>query len=350
MADWTVVHYNHDDVALGDVTPNSLEFAIYLNKVGYCNYQMDTDHPLCTKDNTEPYATDWKLFRGSTPLTGGQHTDIELGEEIEEHTLQVSGKDWLHYFETRFWPFDPTQPTFYDYLVVNADVFNVVADLLDTILAQPNSPSFTYNFGTSGNLINYKIGQADNEYILNKLTVLGQRTPGGFDFEITHDRVIKLYAPAKGILRDIVLEQGSNLLKMTYHDSGPTGTHTLAVTNVNGVRAAAAVDHINQTKYRRMDYFAEIPDQSDTSIINSIAAGESERAGTPHTEFTCTIVPEFLDDLLDKISIGDSCRVRGDVEYTVIDDDYRLVSIVGRPDDEGNPEYELGFDDGTISL
>lgn len=350
MAKWSVVHYNHDDVALGDVFPNTPEFAIYLGKVGYCNYEMDLGHPLAVKQSTEPYATDFKLFRDDKPIIGGLHTNVAIGDNIEDRVLKVSGKDWMHYFEIRFWPFDPVNPTANMYLVTGRDVFNVVKDFLDTILALSYSPVFTYAFGLSGNVVNYKIEQADTEAILSKITTLSQRSPGGFDIEVTHDREVKLYSPTKGIQRDLVLEQGANVYKLNYSNDGPKGTHTLAQSHVTSSRVAVAIDHVNLPKYRRIDYAADIPDLADASLIGSIGAGESNRAATPHTEFTATIVPDFIDDIFDRVSVGDTMRVSGDLQWDVIDDDYRLVSIVGKPDNEGNEEYELGFDDGTISL
>jgi len=81
------VHYNHDGVALGDVSPGAPEFGIYLGKTGYLNYQLDTSNDLARKDNCEPYYTDFKLFRNKTPVMGGLHTDISIGDDIEAHMM-----------------------------------------------------------------------------------------------------------------------------------------------------------------------------------------------------------------------------------------------------------------------
>jgi len=250
----------------------------------------------------------------------------------------------------RFWPFDPANPVANLYLVTARDVFDIVKDLLDGVLALSNSLSYTYAFGASGFTLDYKIEPGDTETILSRVTTLGQRSPGGFDIDIDHNRVIRLFAPKKGIQRDLVLEQGANIARITYSNSGPKGTHTLGSSHVTSSNISAAVDSINQPRYRRIDYAADVPDIRDPSTIGSIVSGESQRASTPHTEFTLVIAPDYIDDLLGQVSMGDSLKIEADLGWDIINGYYRMVSIIGRPDDEGNEEYELGFDDGTISL
>src|SRR6185295_1649325 len=97
---WSITHFTHQGMALGDVYPKNLDFAIYLNRVGYCNYDLDVLHPLCTTENLYPYVTDFVLYRGTTPVMGGLHTAVSI-DDIEAGLVQVAGLDWGHYLELR---------------------------------------------------------------------------------------------------------------------------------------------------------------------------------------------------------------------------------------------------------
>jgi hypothetical protein len=345
---WKVVHYRHDGQALGEVFPSSPEFAMYLGKTGYLNYDMDMDSPLARKQNTEPYATDYALMYGDRVLQGGMHTDIEISE-IEGHTLKVSGKDWFHWFEKQQWPFDPNDPLANVYSAFNRDLFLIMEDWFTVIQSLPNTIQFTYANGLSGATTNAKIDVADTEDMMSKFTTLSQATPG-FDIEITPDKQIKLWYPKKTRQNDMVLEQGINIYQLSYHNKGPNATHTVAQAQLPSSKAGLIIDSSLQSKYRRLSASSDFGSLPDQTSLNSLATGEAQRNETPGLEFTCRIIPEFIDDIFEVIELGDQIVVVGELGWDYVNQSVRLVSITGGPNDEGDQEFELGFDDGTLSL
>jgi hypothetical protein len=82
---WTVRHYNHAGIALGEAFPQGLSFGKYLGaKIGSISYVLDLDQDLAVRSKTNPYITDFALFRGHegdmTKILGGMHTSISLSE------------------------------------------------------------------------------------------------------------------------------------------------------------------------------------------------------------------------------------------------------------------------------
>lgn len=348
VKEWKVVHTRHDGLELGEVFPNDPEFAIYLGKVGYLNYDIDMDSPLARKQNTEPYATDYALYYGDRLIQGGMHTSIQI-DELEAHTLKVGGNDWYHWFEKQLWPFNPADPLLNVYSAFNRDLFLIMEDWLTVIQSQPYTIQFTYANGLSGVTTNAKIDVADTEDMLSKFTNLSQGNPG-FDMEITPDKHIQLWYPKKTRQNDMVLEQGINIYGLSYRNKGPNATHTVAQAQLPSSRAGLLVDSTLMPKYRRLcanKDFGSLPDQTS---LDTLASGEGQRNETPGLEFTCRIIPEFVDDIFGVIEMGDQITVVGDIGWDYINQTVRLVSIVGGPNNEGDQEYELGFDDGTISL
>lgn len=343
-----VIHYDHNDKAIGEEFPVDTEFAIYLGKIGYCNYDINLESELARIEKTEPDATDFKLYRGNKPIMGGEHVSTEISD-VNAQMLKVSGNDWMAYLDKLFWPFNPDNPTAGGYLVTDRDLRDIVDDLLNAVLAQSNTPTFTHVNQVTGQLTNFKIEPADTESILSKITVLSQMSPG-FDFEVTHDRQVKMYTPKKGVKRSLVLELGSNIYDFAYTDKGVAGTHTLGLAQTASSRVGVAMDSITMPKYRRKDISKEFSDVKDKATLTTLTTGETARNGTPSIEFSCKVVPEYIDDLLSAVGVGDTLRVVADMKYDQMDRDWRLVSIVGRPDNNKNEEYELGFDDGTLSL
>lgn len=347
VRNFRVIHYNHEDEALGEAFPNNLEFAIYLSRTGYCNYDLDTGAFLARRAYTAPYLTDFRLQYGETDIMGGLHTAVSF-DELEGHVIKVAGKDWLHYLEKRQYPFDPNSSTFEPYLVSDRDLFLIVEDILDTVLAEPNSLAFTYDNGSCGQTANYKIEPGDTGNIMDKLTELAGGNPG-FDFEATPDRQIILYYPKKGTTVGIPLVGGMNITELRYTNNGPQGTHTLGMAQGASSRMGYVVDSWNQPEYRRLDISEELSNVSEEADLQAKTQGASDRNAVPSTEFTAKVILENLNPF-EELHVGDTALVQADIEYDTINDYYRIVGIQCSPTDEGDYEVELTLDDGTISL
>lgn len=350
---WTVRHYNHADIALGEAYPQSLSFSLQLKRVGSISYGLDLEQDLATRTKTNPYITDFKLFRGHEgemlPIMGGIHTSIDISE-AEDNLLNVGGKDWLHYFEKDEWPFDPTDPILYNYKQTGRDIALVVKDILDTTLAQPNSLALTYTLAAVGQLVNYKIEPADTEKILSKLDELSKIAPG-FDFEITHDRIFKLYAPQKTrTLTGFALKQGHNIENLHYTENGPQASKLRGFAQAT-TRLGYVVDDPAQTAYRRLVESVEFSDVTDANSLQEKTIAEASRMAAPAIEFSCSFV-NYDNDLnfWGEVTLGDKIHVQGDLGYDMIDDYFRFVGIEVAPTDEGDEQIDLTFDNGTLAL
>lgn len=351
---WKVTHYDHSSVALGEVAPEGLHFDLYLNKVGDIQYDIDLSSPLATIGNTRPYYTDYVLSRGNTNIQGGIHTGINIEDVGAGDVLQVAGLDWLHYFEGCQWPFDPTNPTANIYLQVNRDLALIVKDLLDTILAQTNRLSFAYVLAAIGQTMNYRIDVADTTNLYDRINTLSQISPG-FDFAVSPDlaRTFAIYAPQRGIVNNnIVFEQGTNIYIGSYGNTGPKGTHVLALaTSTSGGQLGLQIDNAVQPYTRRWDVEEQFDNVTDLTQLSKIASGTGDRDGADQIAFTCKYVPREGEDFWNTVSMGDSLRCIVQIaDYTKLDQYFRLVGISCDVTDEGEEEIDLTFDYTTLSL
>lgn len=351
---WKVTHYDHGGNALGEAFPENLHFDLYLDKVGDIQYDIGTSHPLAIKVNTRPYYTDYILTRGTRNIQAGIHTGVNADDVASTEALQIAGLDWLHYFEGCFWPFDPLNPTANLYAQAGRDIALVGKDLLDTILAQSNRLPFAYALVAVGQNIDYRIDVADTTNLFDRFTTLSQTKPG-FDFDVSPDltRTFRIYAPKKGITNDsFVFEQGSNLYITSYGNTGPTGTHLLALATTSaGGQAGVQLDHVTQPLARRWDITEQFDNVSTLAQLNAYASGASDRDGADTIAFTAKYVPRENEDFWGTVSIGDSVRCRIPIaKYDVIDDYFRIVGITGDVDNEGEEEISITFDYGSLSL
>lgn len=346
---WLVRHFDHLGNAFGESFPNDLSFSLYLGRIGSISYNLDLDDPLANITATNPYETDFGLYRNTTRLMGGMHTAINV-DDVEGNTLGVSGQDWKHYLDKIRWLFDPTHPLDYVYRVTNRDIALVVKDLIDGVLASLYTlPINTSSITPVGQLINYRIDPADTESIYSKITSLSQIKPG-FDFEISPNLQAQVSAPRMGTLQNYVLEQGSNIYKLRYTNTGPEGTVTMGLASVGGTRSGSVVIAPTVSRFRRLEANTEFSDLVDATLLSSYTAGQADRDAAPHIEFSCTLIPETGQDLWQYIGLGNSYPVYANIGWSTIDDVFRLVGIECSPNDQGDEEITLSFDDGSLSL
>ncbi len=344
---WTMVHYTHDEYALGEVNPKNLDFAIYLNRIGYCNYDIDVSHVLGIKQNTSPYETDFVLFRNEEAVMGGEHTNVSLSD-IEGGIISVAGQDWGHWLERQLWPFDPADPLLYNYLVADRDIALVVKDLLTQITAFPDCLVLDLSaLALTGNLINYKIEINDTEAMYSKLAQLSQRSPG-FDFEITWDKKVLLYYPKKGSQVGVNLVQGHNIYEVQYTNNGPVATTTLGTARASSSQIGWVVNS-TAPQYRRSMANTEFSDITEEQQLIDSTEAEAARNIAPHRELTLKVIREAID-IWSLARPGDTVHVDAETGYEHIKDDFRVVGMQCTTNDEGDEEWLITVDDGTLSL
>lgn len=351
---WKVVHYNHAGYALGEVFPEALHFGLYLDKAGDIQYDVDITSSLCTETNTKPYYTDYQLVRGTRNIQAGIHTGVEFAD-VSNGPMAVSGLDWLHYFEGCFWPFDPANPVANLYMQAGRDIALIVDDLLDTILAQSNRLSFAYSLSAIGQTLDYKIDVADTTNLLDRIVTLSQINPG-FDFGVSPDltRTFTIYAPQRGISNSFVFEQGSNIQVASWGNTGPKGTHLLAIaTSASGGQLGSLVDHSTISVVRRWDVEENFNNVQSQAQLDQYAAGMSLRDGADQIAFSAKYIPLGNEDFWGEVNIGDICRCRIPIargNYDTIDDNFRVVGISCDVTDEGEEEITVTFDYPTLPL
>lgn len=339
-------HYDHGGNALGEAFPQNLTFGVYLGRGGYANYDLNFDQNIAKRNNCEPFVTDWALFYDDIKLIAGYHSAVEISE-TESNMISVNGLDWYSYLDGRQFPFDPAAPV--GYSATGRDIALVAKDILDLTLAEPYSLTFDYStIAAIGQTTNYKIDPADSTSILSKITDLSKLTPG-FDLDISPDRVLKLYSPRKGVINDnIVLELGSNITSPNYRNSG------IGATRLVGIGSTSAGTRLGKTAtgkadiYRRWDKSVDL-DVKDTTLLQAATDAELTRQNTPVVLFSCKWADPTVN-IFKYVSIGDTLLVEGDLQWDVYANYLRLVGIEGSPNENGEVQWQLNFDDGTLSL
>lgn len=344
---FSVIHLNHDDYALGEIYPRNLDFAIYLNRIGYCNYDLDVSTVLGKKENTSPYETDFILLRGDKPIMGGEHTAVSIND-VEGASLAVAGQEWGHWLERQVWPFNPDDPLLYTYLQTDRDIALVVKDLLTQVTAFPQSLDLDLSFIVAiGNNIDYKIDVNDTEDLFSKLTALAKRVPG-FDFEITWDKRVLLYYPQKGGDSGITLTQGHNVYSLDYTNNGPVSTVTLGTARSASSQIGVVINS-DAPQYRRSIATQDFGDITDSDQLIQQTQGEADRNVIPHRQITVGIIKDTIDPLED-IKMGDIVGLDLDIGYEIIEGNWRVVGMQCTGTDEGDEEWKVTIDDGTLSL
>lgn len=344
---WKIIHKDNVGNELGEVTPEAFRFGIFLSKPGFVNYEIDLDNHMSGKEFTSPFETDWELRRGNEVVKdlAGFHTEVQIADP-EATFIQVAGQTWLHYFEHIFWPFNPTDPLQYAYTAAATDLFTIVDAILDQVLAQSDALTFTYSFGTSGQTANFKIDPGDQENILSKIDQLAKLDPG-FDMYIAPTRVIQLFAPKKGVDRDITFELNRNVELVNFTDKGSKSV-IKGFGSANSQRAGFVASTTGTRRYEEMKDYGEIASQAS---LEDLVEADHARLIVTNNQFSVRWTGrDEDDDLLDQVDVGDTVTVYGNTGYDLIDGEYRIVGIEGEISNEANADYVVTFDDGTLSL
>ena len=335
---FVVRHLDHNFAGLGEAIPEQLQYTYTLAEPSTVQYELDINHNLAIRANTQPYVTDFLLLRDGTEFLGGLHTAVSLDEALIR--LLISGKDYKHYLEKRQFPFDPTDLTAYTFEKPATDVFTIAEDMLNVVLAESNSLPMFYANGLLGQTIDYRIDPGDTETIYDKINGLAEADANGFDWLVTHDRWVRFYAPEKGVANTYIFEKGRNLETLLFEDNGPIGNHCLGLGAGTATRLGSVVNNAaSQATYRRldmaMDFGASVIDQAQ---LDDLAAGKAEGHGMPRLKIQAEVVTDYISEVFDEVALGDTCRFIGDTHYLAIDANYRIVGFQGGQRDSESTE------------
>jgi hypothetical protein len=333
---------------IGELAPNNLEFNLNHDRPGSIGWKLPKGHDMARKEFSEPYATDFELWLNDHWIMEGIVTAADAGETTSE-TVDYIGQDYLHYLEGRIFPFDPTDLSAHEFVMFEEDVFFIIEEMLDHVLAQPNSLNLTYNNGISNIIGNLAISPGDTENILAKITNLSEQKPG-FDFETRPGKVFKMYTPSKPKISAIRLEEGKNLIKLGYKETGIGGTWVLGLASGGSSRLGVVKENLEmQAKYRRLDHTADFGGATDEETLGKLTDGELDRAMTQKLELVAHVIVE-TSDFFRLLESGMSVFVKGETFYESVEDYFKITSIRCTVADNGYVSAEVILDDNTIQV
>jgi hypothetical protein len=222
-----------------------------------------------------PYETNYEIWRQGTGsgrcISSGMLTSINLN--FNRDTVLISGKDWLHYFQRRIYPFNPT-----DYKTYNAnakhtywdkwpkkwptmapgqdqpvEITTIIKDLLLSmktgipIDAASGSvdrnaeralgvPNIVWNLDTTGITSTHKIFPGDSTTIFDHITKFSEMADG-FEFAINPESLeFKLWSPRRRPMDipvyrfDINVDStDSPIIAFDWTNEGPQGTYLIGL-------------------------------------------------------------------------------------------------------------------------
>jgi hypothetical protein len=345
MSHWRITHRDIQHRALGESAFEG-EITKTLNDIHTVAYSLQFTDPLCKKDKTRPYVTDFELRRHDFTVLAGEHTAVEGSND--SGVLRVAGKSWEHYLERQFWPFNPQDVLQYKYVKTNTDTATIITDLLNMVLSFPNTLDLDYDLEPTGTPVNFKIETADTENIFQKIKTLGEQEPGGFDFQITPQRNFLLYAPEKDRHPDFRAVEGDNLLSLTYTNNGLDGNWVLGLgAGSNQRRGVIQEDVDSQVLRRRHMSTRDFGNVIDIEVLGRLTQGELTRAAKDVLVLRAVIQVSDEENVWDRVEPGDSIFVQGTVAetYDFVSKQMRVTSMTGRINALGDEQVEFGFDD-----
>jgi hypothetical protein len=390
---WTIIHRDHAGNSKGQTRPENLTFELNLNEPHTINYEVSFSDsitlPDVDGDFVGPYRTDFELYYGSVLIMAGLHTEHACNTDDE--FAQVSGKDWSHYLEKRFWPFDPLNPTKYKlgrgappgydplnypsgddvYAAFQYDSGLVIKDLLDMTLGRMSvssslaqySLNYTYpTLSAIGHLVNFQISANDTEPILSKIQQLSEEANGTFDWRVLPTKEIRLYVPHiydAGAVDDPnaclwILDandppEKNGLMSIQFRNSGPAYTHLIGVSS-NPQRGYSLGYTPGHKVFRRLDgqeSFGDIP--SKTRLYNLSQHALSHDLNPAH-DVRITVMPDLFYipesniGFWDIFRPGEAIWVRADLKSHKLDSAQRITKMTCNVDTEGNSTVEFALE------
>src|SRR3990167_8321085 len=218
--------------------------------------------------------------------------------------------------------------------------------LLNEVLAETDSLPLSYANGLLVAAIDYRIDQADTENIYEKITQLGE---AHFDWLIDINRWVRLYAPSAGSVNSYIFEKGRNLINLPYEDTGPDGNHIFGLGSGTASRLGAVYNNAASTAiHRRLDHSVDFgSDSIDQTHLDELVAAEGARAIKHKLQITTPVMLDYIDEVLDSVSLGDTCRVIGSNFHKTIDQNFRIIGFEGSESNDGVETLSLIMEDAS---
>lgn len=391
---WTVKLYNQDGSSdpnskylVSEVRPENLHFVKNLGNVG--THEIDFELSLTALDTDGnvavshafigPYRTDFELLRSDLlrPVMAGVITNYG-GASAGENHVKISGKDYMHWLETRVWPYDATLsyvdwPTGFRFKVAAADIGQIIKDILETVRdVSPNFPaapgatlatrSFALDFivdvDSVGKNINFEIGRFDPSTLYDIVTSLagGSQDDGGFEFVMTVEKKFRLAAPALGdpdtpaLELQVEVDTGfPNMTSTSQTNTGPEATHVLGVGAGTSQRQGGVNKHFrnNSSIFRRIDKVADFGDVKNLDALETLSSEALSFGAYPVHEVAVEVDPNQIAGFWTRTWPGKYANVVYDLGYARIPNEdgqpMKIVSMDCTVDLQGSETVVLGL-------
>jgi hypothetical protein len=358
IAKWELRIFDHDGNLVGKTDANP-SFGRFLNAVGYMNCDLNLHDNLSKKIRVSPDLHDWGVYRNGVKIEGGRITTAGL--TTDTRVLSLTGDTWLGYLAQRTMPFDPSKPLNFvtklnssavtqtnvvSLTYSNVDLFDVVRSLINYVFSDGNAIPLTFDFNDSGIVQTLNFDASDGSDLLSRITDLANQAQG-FDFEISPDCNLTMYAPQKGtyslyrlnLQRNVhaipaYTNAGIKANRLTVNGSGQGGSSSRATVVVE--------DTVSQQTRRIIDAAVDVGTVSSRSVLSRMAQSDLVLATQEQVTFQVVVLTQGRN-LWELVSPGDYVWVDADLEYDEVGAYYRCLSMEGEITEQGDEYVTFSF-------
>jgi hypothetical protein len=348
-------------------------------EISFSALDMSGSTIVSSHDFIGPYRHGWLLRYGWVPISAGLITSVET--ELGSDFMSVGGKDWMHYFERRQFPFngDPTvsgndhgqleafsgsKPGFL-YTAGNVDISVHLTNILNTVLAKANSWPITYTLASIGTNIKYPIQLGDQRFVSDFIQEMSDIAPG-FDFETTWDMKFQIASPyfyGDPSTFDItdstrpewayVFDQSDDAhtpYNLRFTNNGPLATHVSGYGsgNVgNGQHGTLVVTKGyagGSAQFHRLDASYDFSTIRNRLDLDKKTSKELAYGLQPQHEIPVTVLPNQITNFWTKFKPGRAIFINQELVYHQINSGQRIVTMtINDAEGQGDPTVELGL-------
>ena len=88
-------------------------------------------------------------------------------------------------------------------------------------------------------------------------------------------------------------------------------------------------------------------DSIDQTHLDELVAAEGARAIKHKLQITTPVMLDYIDEVLDTVSLGDTCRVIGSNFHKTIDQNFRIIGFEGSESNDGVETLSLIMEDAS---
>lgn len=370
MALWTVEYKRHSGEVLGIVAPENLHFVLNIDEPHTLEFEQSIFNTVTSifrgdAPSAGPYQTDWALKRDAFTVATGIVTRLEGQGGSEFFT--ISGQSYLHYLDRRIFPFQLTYSNSISnpsgtgariwagggYYAIQTNVDQILLDILDYV---DNIDIYGLTFTTDIDPIDfapffYSIEGGDSESILSKVRALSelQYKAGGFDFEMTKNKVFKAYYPEKGSYTDPVIviyvdsDGNTTATELGFANTGPEATHVLG-SGGGGWLPVNKDFPESSAKYRRLDSAHDFGDNvKSADMLDNMTSSHLSLGANPVHEVPITVNANEIENFWQAVEAGFYAYVQYDLGWHKIDSSQKIVSLDCTITNEGDENVAFGL-------